>query len=176
MQRFSLVIIGSECSGKTTLASKLALEYNVPFLEEASREYAKKRNGQLSYNDVMPIAHEQNRREESFLGNKDFTIKILDTCLLSTLIYSEMYYGKFPKELAELIEMERYKHFILCQPDPVWSDDGVRKMPYPRSIMHKMFKDELRKRNAEFTEIGGSNEERLTQAINVLNSIDNRKF
>ena len=94
----NIVIIGSECSGKTSLAQKLASELHTEFLEEASRSYALQKNGELTYSDVMPIAHTQQNSERAFMKGGNEKWKIFDTCLLSTLVYSKIYYEKVPDE------------------------------------------------------------------------------
>jgi NadR type nicotinamide-nucleotide adenylyltransferase len=163
----SFVVIGSECTGKTTLAGQLAEYYGVPFLNEYSRRYAEEKGAELEFEDVLPIAEGQVKAEESFF-EQTFRPKIFDTCILSTIIYSKMYYGKIPEQVEAMFIPHRYHHFLLCYPDPEWIDDGIRKMPKTRQEMHLMFEKELTKRNLPFTLIRGSKSERLKAVLRLI--------
>ena len=58
-----VVLTGSESTGKTVLAWRLAQHYRAEYLPEFVRGYAEKKNGVLSFNDHGPIAHGQMERE-----------------------------------------------------------------------------------------------------------------
>lgn len=163
-----IVVIGSECTGKTTLAKQLAEHFQVPFLDEYSRRYAEKSGRDLEYKDVLPIAIGQLNAEKQFLA-AGHSPKIMDTCLLSTIIYSRMYYSRKPHQLEKMFSREVYDHFLLCYPDPQWADDGIRKMPLSRMDMHQMFEYELINRNLPYTLIRGPESKRLEDVIRIIN-------
>ncbi len=172
----NIVIIGSECSGKTTLANDLARTLKVSVLPEYSREYAENKEGVLSYVDVMPIAFGQNEREIGILKLANGSITIFDTCLLSTLIYSKMYYNKIPAQLQRMIYTNRYDYFFLCYPDPVWENDGIRQQPLSRAEMHQLFEEELVNRKLGYSLIAGERDKRVESVLGILRDIFPKKF
>ena len=90
-----VVLFGPESSGKSTLAKELADHYNSIYVEEYAREYLQKKydlNQEIcSYDDLIPIAKGQMRLENE-ASKKCNSILFCDTDLLTTKIYSEIYF------------------------------------------------------------------------------------
>lgn len=172
----NIVFIGSECSGKTSLARALANYYNIDFLEEYSRIYAEKINSELIYEDVIPIAKGQIASEQKFINRSKEDLLLFDTCLFSTYIYSKIYYKKVPKELNNWLDLSLYDYFFLIFPDPEWVEDDIRNMPMPRMEMHEIFKSELEYFNQPFTQLRGNEEQRMQSAIEEINRLGYNKF
>ena len=53
---FRVCLIGPECTGKTTLAQRLASHYATVWVPEFAREYAERVRRELKHDDVDPIA------------------------------------------------------------------------------------------------------------------------
>lgn len=171
-----IVIIGSECSGKTSLAEALSQKLGIGFLPEASRYYAEEKDGILSYEDVMPIANMQISWEERFRSENPKGLRLYDTCILSTLIYSKIYYKQVPNSLINLIDTSLYDLFILTLPEPDWEDDGIRNLPVSRNEMHTRFKMALVNRHLNFIEVGGTLSKRIGTIENHLEEGEYLKF
>src|SRR5215204_5153705 len=90
-----VVVTGSECTGKTTLAARLALHFGCLWVPEFSRQYAHHAARELTADDVEPIARGQRESERRIAAAAD-NLLILDTDLLSTVVYSRHYYGACP--------------------------------------------------------------------------------
>ena len=92
-----VVLFGPESTGKSTLAKELADHYNSIYIEEYAREYLQKKydlNQEIcSYDDFIPIAKGQIRLENE-ASKKCNSILFCDTDLLTTKIYSEIYFDK----------------------------------------------------------------------------------
>ena len=89
---FRVCLTGAESTGKSELAKELARQFAAPWVPEYAREYAERANRELSYMDVMPIARGQMELEERVsAGARD--LLILDTDLLSTVVYSRHHFG-----------------------------------------------------------------------------------
>ncbi len=167
-----VVLIGSECSGKTSLADALSSHYKVDYLEEYSRIYAENKGENLTFEDVIPIAKGQIQSEMDFIKSSSDNLLLFDTCILSTYIYSKIYYNKVPAELRKWMDLSIYDFFFLTYPDPEWNDDGIRKMPISRSEMHDFFKKELQAFNLPFYEIQGNEEARILSINNELKRLN----
>ncbi len=163
-----IVLIGSECSGKTSLAESLTEYFDINFLREYSRQYAENKQGELTYLDVLPIAKGQLQSESEFIKNSNSHLLLFDTCLLSTLIYSKIYYQKVPQELVKWLDINLYDHFYLTYPDPEWKEDGIRKMPMSRLKMHEIFLNELIRFKVSYTVLQGDLDSRKEIVIGDL--------
>src|SRR5205823_8798717 len=86
-------LTGPECTGKTTLAGQLSAHFNAPWVPEFAREYALRVQSPLTADDVEPIA----MGEIALLdGAARDGLVILDTDLISTIVYCRHYYGSCP--------------------------------------------------------------------------------
>ncbi|HKO57061.1 MAG TPA: ATP-binding protein, partial [Thermoanaerobaculia bacterium] len=94
-----ICLTGPECTGKTRLAEELARRYGTVWVPEFAREYALRVNRPLTLEDVDLIAEGQLAFEERAapLAEK---LLILDTDLISTVVYSRHYYGTVPPWIA----------------------------------------------------------------------------
>jgi len=87
-----IVLTGSECTGKTTLAEALALHYRTGLVPEFVRGYAEQRGGIIELSDHAPIARGQIALEDSYIA-RGGRLLIQDTDLLSTVVYCRHYFG-----------------------------------------------------------------------------------
>lgn len=113
-----LCLIGPECVGKTTLAAQLARELGLPWAPEFAREYALRRNCVLTADDVAPIARGQIASQEGKA--------ILDTDLVSTVVYARHYYGACPEWIEREARERRADLYLLLDTDVVWVPDAAR--------------------------------------------------
>src|SRR5204862_367765 len=63
---FHVVVTGSECTGKSTLARHLAAHYSVEFVPEYVRDFAETVGGRLQFTDHGPIARGQMALEDEY--------------------------------------------------------------------------------------------------------------
>ena len=90
-----VVLTGSESTGKTELAHRLGDHFGAPVAEEYVRDYAAERGGTLGFEDHGPIARGQIAAEDGAVAAaKDLVV--LDTDLVSTVVYCEHYFGHCP--------------------------------------------------------------------------------
>lgn len=162
-----IVVTGSECTGKSTLAAALAEHFGVPFVPEYLREYFVRKNGILTIEDAIPIAKGQLTSEHR-LEDEGINPLICDTNLVSSVVYSRHYYGRCPQWIEERLAEREYHHYFLCGLDVPWQPDGQRDRPAEREGMQQLFRDELLRRGVEFTELSGSVAERLALAVPVV--------
>ena len=98
-----IVLFGPESTGKTTLAKKLAYHFQTNWVPEFAREYLEKKmiqTGEIcSYDDLYTIAIEQMKQENKLIKLSNKYI-FCDTNLLSTQVYSEVYFNKCDNRLS----------------------------------------------------------------------------
>lgn len=165
-----IVITGSECTGKTSLARALAEHFKVPWLPEVVRDFVAEINRPLMADDVDLIARrfvEMSRALEC----TGAPMVIHDTDLTSTWIYAHHYYGQCPKWIDHAIATRPGDLYLLAGLDVPWVPDaGQRDRGHMREAMQALFRHELQRRSLEYVEIQGSIRERLAQAIPILES------
>lgn len=60
-----VVVTGSECTGKTTLAAALAAAYDTVWVPEFARRFVRDKGAPPTFDDVEPIARGQMRLEDN---------------------------------------------------------------------------------------------------------------
>lgn len=139
-----VVVIGSESTGKTELAARLGRHFDVPVSREFVREFARQRAGEpITFADHGPIARGQIAAEDAAIGRATDLV-VLDTDLVSTVVYSEHYFGRCPAWIIEQAQRRQGDLYLLLAPDVPWIADGVRDRGDRRDEMHALFGDKLR--------------------------------
>ena len=184
-----LVVTGSECTGKTTLAARLAERYRTAWVPECARAYAELQLRELTAADVEPIARGQLAAEEEGarrlrgLAARPATLSggagagtpsllFLDTDLASTLAYARHYYGACPEWIARQARERRADLYLLCAPDVPWlPEPGLRDRGHLREHMHELFRFTLAELGARVVEIRGGWEEREARAQRAIDDL-----
>jgi NadR type nicotinamide-nucleotide adenylyltransferase len=167
-----VVLTGSESVGKTELAARLGEHFGVPVAAEFVRSYAAQRGGTLGFNDHGPIARGQMASEDAAIARaKD--IVILDTDLVSTVIYCEHYFKACPEWIREEATKRAAELYLLLKPDIPWVADGVRDRGTRREEMHELFRSQLERMKVRYVEIGGEREERFSAAVRAIGQLAN---
>jgi NadR type nicotinamide-nucleotide adenylyltransferase len=175
----TIVVTGSECTGKTTLAEALAARFDSPWSREFVREYVDGKQAALDESDVEPIARGQlaaeRAAEQAGRGRKS-PIVVRDTDLISTAVYSRHYYGRCPEWVATAARERLGDVYLLLRPDVPWVPDGLqrdRPDEEARAEMHALFREALVAAGAHVVEIGGNWSEREARAaVSVAAAIE----
>lgn len=165
-----VVLTGSECTGKTTLAADLARHYRAVWLPEYVRGYAESKGAPLDAGDVEPIARGQIAAHDAALERVRHLL-LLDTDLLSTVVYAEHYYGSCPEWISTLAVARRADLYLLCDIDVPWTADPQRDRPDTREAMQALFRRALMSRGFRFVEIRGSRLERFRAARVTIDAL-----
>lgn len=158
-----VVLTGSESTGKTTLAADLARHYRAVWVPEYVRGYADWKRAPLDAGDVESIAQGQIAAQDRALERAE-TLLLLDTDLLSTVVYAEHYYGSCPEWIRAAAGHRRADLYLLCDIDVPWRPDPQRDRPDERPVMHRLFRSALTARGFRFQVIRGGWRERFLAA------------
>ena len=167
-----VVLTGSESTGKTTLAARLAAHYGTVWVPEFGRTYVDALTRPLERADVDAIARGQLAREAEALPRAN-RLLILDTDVLSTAVYGEHYYGYAPEWLFAALR-ERPAHlYLLHDVDVPWVADPQRDRGHMRDEMHGLFRAAVEATGVPVVEIRGDWEDRFrlaTEAIDAMSA------
>ena len=138
-----VALLGGESTGKSTLAASLAAALGTSHVPEFGRELWEQRRGHLAFDDLLAIAREQIRREETALLNPStHRFLICDTSPLTTLFYSHELFGRADPELTALAARP-YHHTVLCADDFPFVQDGTRSDDTFRARGQRWYREQL---------------------------------
>ena len=172
-----VVLTGSESVGKTTLAAQLAAHYGAPCVPEFVRGYAAAKGAPLGFGDHGPIARGQVAQEEGALAGARAAgapLLLLDTDLLSTVVYCRHYFGRAPDFLAQWAAVRRPDLYLLLDIDVPWVADGVRDRGDRRAEVQGAFVEALAEMAALDTPVSvvrGPWPQRRAQAIVAIDAL-----
>jgi NadR type nicotinamide-nucleotide adenylyltransferase len=164
-----VVLTGSESTGKTELARELAAHFRAPVSVKYVREYAEAHDGKIEFADHGPIARGQMEAEDAAIGRAK-NLVILDTDLVSTVVYCRHYFGSCPPWIEREAHARAGDLYLLMKPDIPWQPDGVRDRPdtAQRDEIHQLFRRKLDELRLEYVEIGGTRAQRRAAAIGAV--------
>lgn len=161
-----IVLTGSESSGKSALAEELGARFDAPVSGEFVRRYAAAHPA-LDFKDHGPIARGQMELEDQAIARARDLV-ILDTDLVSTVVYCEHYFGRCPPWIVQEAVARAGDLYLLLRPDIPWVPDGVRDRGDRRDEMHALFRAKLSSLGLNFVEIGGDRDVRLAAAVQAI--------
>lgn len=154
-------LLGGESTGKSTMAARLANDYQTAYVAEFGRELWEAKAGALAYPDLQHIAEVQVAREEVAIGQA-CRLLFCDTSPLTTLFYSRHMFQKADPTLERLAG-RAYDMTVLCAPDFPFVQDGTRQPESFRQQQHAWYIEELNRRQIPFHLVTGPLENRLHQ-------------
>lgn len=166
-----ICVTGPECSGKTTLAERLAVWLGAVWVPEAARLYAERVARPLTVHDYEPIAREHIALADAsaaLVRAAHGSIIVLDTDLLSTIVYARHYYGETTPWLEHEARARLADLYLLCDVDIAWVPDGVRDRPVQRREMFALFEAELSRQGAQVALVRGDRESRWVAATDAI--------
>jgi len=169
-----VVLIGSESTGKTTLARQLAEHYGVEWVPEFVRDYADRKEGALVFDDHAPIARGQIALEDEYrvrAAERAAPLLLQDTDLLSTAIYCAHYYGKCPIWITDAASARRPDLYLLLDIDIPWSPDVQRDRGHLRNEMQGLFREAVEQSGVPFVVISGDRDERFNDARAAIDDL-----
>jgi nicotinamide riboside kinase len=165
-----IAVYGPESTGKTELATKLAAHFAAPLVPEYARERWDQQ-GALTLEDMLPVAHEQWRREDAAAAQGKRLV-ICDTDALTTMLWSDLLYGTTPDELRRGAEKRcrQYALYLLLDIDVPFAPDPQRCFPNPddREKAMRVWRGALDRRHLPYELIQGNWAQREAAAIAAI--------
>ena len=166
-----VALLGTESTGKTTLARRLAETFGTVWVPEYGRAYCEHRDARtLTSDDMDAIARGQIGDEEAAARLAE-RVLICDTDLKTTATWSDLIAGTRSPWLRRVAAEQTYSHVLMMDDDVPWIEDGIRVLSAQRQRHTGMLVHELRAAAQPFTWIRGSFEERYTQAVAVVERV-----
>lgn len=137
-----ICVTGPECTGKTTLAQRLAAHFHSEVVPEAARLYAERINRELRSTDAELIAAEHITMADDAARrviDRGGGTLVLDQDLVSTVVYAKDYYDFSSSWLTTEARRRRADLYLLCDVDVPWVGDGIRDRPSERESMLRLF-------------------------------------
>jgi nicotinamide riboside kinase len=168
-----LVLSGPESSGKSWLAAELHARFGGLLVGEYVRCFIEQNMRDTCLADIPDIANGQLAREDEARAQLP-ALLILDTHLLSNMLWSQTLFGECPAWVEQALLSRHYDLHLLLSPEGVgWTDDGQRCQP--ELIERQRFFGAslvwLQHHQQAFQVIRGDWEERRQQAFNAVEKL-----
>ncbi len=164
-----VVVFGTESTGKTTLAGKLAAHFGEPWAPEFVREYWELRDGKITAEDLGTIALGQMANEDHAIA-RGRRVVFFDTDLITCTLWDDwLFPGHCPPWVREEAEARarEVSLWLLCDTDIPWAIDPQRSFPDEanRERGRRLWREALMSRALPFVEIRGDRFTRERAAI-----------
>ena len=175
-----IAVFGTESTGKSTLAQKLAAHCGEPWAPEFVREFWDLRSGKITAEDLGTIALGQMANEDHAVSRARRVV-FCDTELLTCTLWNDwLFPGACPAWVrTEAEERARgYARWLLCDTDIPWAPDPQRCFSDApnRERGRRLWREALASRGLPFVEIRGDWAERERTAIATVGEVLQRKI
>lgn len=164
-----VVMLGTECTGKTTLTEKLAKYFNCSFVSETGRNIIANSNS-FTFNDLYLVASEHATRiDKSILA--DSPLVIIDTDIHTTKSYSLFTFEKELEISTDIYNSNRANIYLYLNNDVEYLQDGTRLSEADRNLLDLSHRQVLTDHNIEIIEVKGDWDERFEKAVEQINKL-----
>lgn len=170
-----IVVFGTESTGKTTLAQKLAAHFGEPWSPEFVREFWDLKGGTITAEDLGTIALGQMANEDHAMRQAKRAM-FCDTDLLTCTLWDDWL---FPGECPPWVRAEAERRardsdlWLLCDTDIPWAPDPQRSFPDEagRERGRRTWREALTSRALPFVEVRGDWATRERTAIAAVEKV-----
>lgn len=161
----TVVLMGAESTGKTTLAAALAKRYKTAWAAEYVRLFVDNKGALPEESDVYAIA-QGHLQLVARMGLRARRVLFVDTDLFTTCVYQRIYFGTCPSDIEKSALDHRSGLYLFTEPDFPWEPDpGQRASPEERLRSHALLRAEAEKHALNTVSIKGTHTERLNTAV-----------
>ena len=172
----SIVVFGSESTGKTTLTHTLARRLGCEWSSEYVRDFWYANDGDIRAGDLTRIAAGQIERmatARATAAQRAERYVLHDTDLLTHVLWVDLLFpgqcGDWVRETADL-QARQPTLYLLCDIDIAWADDPQRCFSdaRERASVQAYFRQALCDRRLTFVTISGSLTQREVRALDAI--------
>ena len=164
-----VVILGTECTGKTTLTEKLAKHFNCSFVSEAGRDIIANSNS-FTVDDLYLVETEHSKRiDESILA--DSPLVIIDTDIHTTKSYSLFTFEKELEISTDIYNSNKANLYLYLNNDVEYLQDGTRLSETERNLLDLSHRQVLTEHKIDIVEIKGDWDVRFEKAVEQINKL-----
>lgn len=164
-----IAIVGPESTGKSTISEQLAKHYQTVWVPEYARNYCEKLTAPCTWQDEINMFRGQLELEQQ-MAISARRILICDTTFITVKIWSDHMFGSAPQEVLDKLPHHPYDLYLLMNIDLPWEEDPLRDFPDKREHFMEVWHTELKALNANYFLISGSDNDRLQNAIQCIDS------
>lgn len=163
-------IFGPESTGKSTLTEKLAEFFKTTYVPEYAKSVIERCKGDIKYENMeeIIIGHHQEIEDKVQIANK---VLFVDTDAITSKIWSNELFGKYPKIADEIIPKDKFDTYLLLNVDVPWVNDIHRYRPDNRQDFFNVCKKELEHYKRTFEIISGDWDKRFQTAKSSVNKL-----
>jgi len=167
------VVIGPECTGKSTLSKALASALHTVWTPEYAREYLESIDRPYNEDDLLAIAQGQLQSEDT-LAQQANRYLICDTDLQVIKVWSEHKYKRLHPWIQSQIAERHYALYLLTYIDVPWQYDALREHPDEsmRQYFYDVYKALVRESGVPWMEIKGDENTRLKKALEAIKRLN----
>jgi HTH-type transcriptional repressor of NAD biosynthesis genes len=167
-----IALVGTESSGKSMLARKLAKYYNTNWVHEIGRDYCHRFFDKLTpaMFDSIAMDHFRAVEQSCELSNK---ILFVDSEAVTTQYYLQMYFNTDSTLIEEIIKRQHFDMVLYLEPDIDWVDDGIRFSgdENARKQNNEKLKQMFTDRGCDFISISGNYNDRFNNAKKLIDAL-----
>jgi HTH-type transcriptional regulator, transcriptional repressor of NAD biosynthesis genes len=168
-----VVLLGTESTGKTTLAQNLSAHYTCSVVLEAARDIIDNSND-FSFDDLQLVAKEHARQiEKALQGNSPLII--IDTDIHITKSYAEFVFGSKLDVSEEICKANKADLYLYLTNEADFFQDGTRLEESERNQLDLSHRKILAENGVSFVEISGTWNERFEKAVSCINKLISKK-
>ena len=160
-------VVGGESTGKSTLVAALARHYDTAYVPEFARDYLTIHGSTYTPEQAPILAHGQMQRERDYALLAD-RVLFCDTDAMTTMLWSEYYFGRAVAEIIDLAEQHTHDLYVLCADELAWEDDGLRRSAGSGAWFDRRLRELLATRGLPWIEVRGDVPTRVLQTAAVL--------
>jgi len=134
-----IAIVGTESTGKTTLAQQLAEHYKTQWVPEVGRELIPDSND-FTIDDLKIVGteHAKSILKHTRLSNK---VLFIDTDLITTKSYAKFFFDEIPTYDPWVEKANKIDYYIYLDSSAPYVDDGTRLSKAKRDLLDKSHRE-----------------------------------
>jgi HTH-type transcriptional regulator, transcriptional repressor of NAD biosynthesis genes len=166
---WKVVLLGTECTGKTTLTKRLSEYFKCSMVLEAARDLIPNSND-FSMEDLELVATEHARRIMTALKGPS-PLLVIDTDIHTTISYADFTFQKVLNVSDALYQLNSANLYLYLNNDVEFVQDGTRLSEIDRNRLDVSHRRVLNKRGIDLVEIHGSWDMRFEMAVKWINKL-----